>query len=108
MSIGNKRHRIEIQDFTPVQDETGQEVEDGSGWVTSATRWASITPLSGRELVNATQVQPDVSHKVQMRYMAGITAEMRLKFGTRIFNISSVINVGEKKKELLIMCIEQK
>jgi SPP1 family predicted phage head-tail adaptor len=77
-----------------------------SNWVDSGTYWASVTFLAGRELVNATQTKPDVTHKVRMRYIGPIAPTSRLVFKGRFLNIDSIQNVAELKKEYVIMCHE--
>ena len=41
-----------------------------------------------------------------IRYLSGIVPKMRVKFGSRIFDILSVINVKESNRELQLMCRE--
>ena len=47
-----------------------------------------------------------MSHKIRMRYQAGITHKMRVAWGTRLFEIESVLNVGERNREIVLMCSE--
>lgn len=41
-----------------------------------------------------------------IRYTNGITSKMRIKFGTRLFNIRAVVNIDEKN-ELLELTAEE-
>ena len=41
-----------------------------------------------------------------MRYLSGIVPKMRVKVGSRIFDILSIINVDERNRELQLMCRE--
>jgi SPP1 family predicted phage head-tail adaptor len=52
------------------------------------------------------QLQERVSHKITIRFRSGITAKMRIKFGTRMFNIRSVINIEERSRWIEIMADE--
>jgi SPP1 family predicted phage head-tail adaptor len=82
---------------------------DGSfvtAWETFATVWASIEPLIGREYFGQQREQATVSHKIRMRHQPGITHKMRVTWGTRLFEIESVLNVGERDRELLLMVSE--
>lgn len=98
----NKRITIE-EDIGTEASSTGEHVEDFQFF---ANRWAEIIPLSGRELWNAQQVQPDITHKVTIRYLTGVTPKMRVAYGSRYFNILSVINVNEEGISQELMCME--
>jgi SPP1 family predicted phage head-tail adaptor len=103
MRAGYLRHQITIE--APEETQTA----DGSfavTWRTFATSWASIDPLLGKEYFAAAREQADISHKIRMRFVSGLNHRMRILFGTRIFEIESVINLGERNRELVIMCRE--
>lgn len=71
-----------------------------------------ITPLSGREYVQAQQVQSNVTHELKCPYFAGANSSMRLTAGevaatpTRIFNVESVVNENEANRFLVWRCVE--
>ena len=44
--------------------------------------------------------------RIIIRYLSGIVPKMRVKYGSRIFDILSVINVSERNRELQLMCRE--
>jgi SPP1 family predicted phage head-tail adaptor len=73
---------------------------------TVAVTWASIEPLTGREAWLAKEQLSSVSHKITTRYVSGINAKMRAVYRGRIFNFESVVNVGERNAELVIMATE--
>lgn len=107
MRAGRLRHRIKFQ------AKTGTPVPDGYGgstipWVDFATKIpAAIEPLSGRELLAAQAVQNETSHKVTLRYQPGITAAMRVVFGSRVFAITAPpLNKDERNRELTLLCSE--
>lgn len=104
---GKMRHRITFQYFVGESDSFGDPLlADDTQWKDLATMWAAIDPISGKEFYAAEQSQSEVSHKVRCRYRAGITSAMRIKYGTRIFSILSVIDWEERHESLLIMCKE--
>jgi SPP1 family predicted phage head-tail adaptor len=103
MRAGLMRHRITIEAPTETQGPDGSFVRT---WNAFLSAWASIEPLTGREYFAAQREQADVSHRIRMRYMDGITHKMRVSIGSRIFEIESVINVGERNCELILMCRE--
>jgi SPP1 family predicted phage head-tail adaptor len=71
-----------------------------------ATAWASIEPLNGREFFAAQQVNAEVTARIRLRYLPGVTRQMQVKFGSRTFAIESVINVEERNRELQLMVKE--
>lgn len=103
MRIGTLRHRITIQNKTTIKDTVGQEKET---WVDLATVWASIEPLKGREYFAAHAVNAENTIKIRIRYYPGLKPTHRIKYGTRIFDIQSVINVDERNIEMILMCVE--
>lgn len=98
------RHKIDLQQKSATRDSFGSEV---ATWTTKATVRAAIEPLSGREYFMAYQVQSEVTHKITIRYYGGgITPGWRIKFGTRVFDILSVINIEEKNQTMILMAKE--
>lgn len=75
-------------------------------WATKATLWADIAPLNSREYWAAQQVQSEVTNKVTMRYFSGLRPDWRIKFGSRLFDIRSVINVDERNEQHILLCKE--
>ena len=75
-------------------------------WTDLDTVSASIEPLSGRELANAQQAVEETTHRIRIRYLASVTAQCRVTFGDRVFDVMSVIDADERKRELLLMCKE--
>ena len=110
LNAGDLNKRIVLEEDVGTEvSESGEHVEQwqdfgGSG---NGGAWASIDPLSGRELWNALQVQPDVTHKITIRYRSGVNPKMRIKFGTRYFNIVSVIDREEMRTAMDLTCTER-
>ena len=100
------RHKIVFQ--------AGNATDDGGGglgnpWAsptTVATVSACIEPLKGFERLRAMQLESPVSHKITMRYRSGLKPEHRIKFGTRFFNIRSIINLEERNQWLEVFADE--
>jgi SPP1 family predicted phage head-tail adaptor len=103
MMAGALRHRVAIEQVAATGDGYGGRTES---WTVLATVWAAVEPLSGREYFQAQQAQAKVTHKVTMRYRSGVTPGMRVKHGSRYFGIVSVLDTGEKNRELVLMCEE--
>lgn len=103
MKIGKLRHLIIIEESIPSRDSFGAEVSE---WIQFAKVWADVSPVSGREFASFKQINAEITTKITIRYIAGITTEMRILFGDRVFEIDSVINPEEKNISLLLMCKE--
>lgn len=65
---------------------------------------AAVEPYQGREYFYAQQVQSESSLRVRIRYFPGIESSMRILYGTRILNITAIIDPEEAHRELQIMC----
>lgn len=102
--IGGMRHRVSIQSRTVEADSYGAPVP---AWATEAVRWGEAVPLSGRELWQAAQVRPDVTHKVTLRYYPGLTPRHRLLVEGRTFEIGSVINPDGRGRFHECLCKEE-
>jgi SPP1 family predicted phage head-tail adaptor len=75
-------------------------------WQDVVRVWASVEPLRGREYLETKNVNPELSVRVRIRYLEGVSRKMRVKYGERIFNIESVIDVEEQHREMELMCSE--
>lgn len=105
MQAGTMRRRITIQQSS--------DVPDGSGgvqrtWTDFATVWAEITPAAGKEVFQAEQVRADAMYNINIRYLQGVSAEMRVLYGTRRFNIRAVNDVNEMHRKITLVCEELK
>jgi SPP1 family predicted phage head-tail adaptor len=103
MNAGRLRHRITIQEPVTARNGYGEAI---TTWTAVATVWASVEPLSGREYFAAEHVQSEVTHRVRMRWQSGITPDMRVLFNGRVLKIDAVINYGERRTDLQLMCQE--
>lgn len=115
MRAGKLRDRIGFESKTTV-DLT-------QTWVATGNQcYASIEPLSARELLQGAQTHSTITHRIRIRYQAGITAGLRIwvvgtgefsdefnqdEFDTyRYLSITSVIDVGNRHKELELLAEE--
>lgn len=104
MHIGSLNKRISFLTATESLNEVGDTVLTPAVF---ATVWASISPVSGRDYVEAKKYQAELTYKIEVRYLAGITPDMKIQFKTRVFLIHDIINPFEKNQMLEIMAIEK-
>ena len=105
MQAGFLRNQVELQTNSPSTNGFGEQI---ASWTTVATVWASITPLSGREFVEAKAREVDATVRITIRYRSDMlpTPNWRVKFGSRYYDIDSVINRDERGKTVDLMCRE--
>ena len=105
MRAGNLRHQIAIQGRSSTSDGMGGQAY--STWADEIIMWAEIDPPKGREFFASGQTQSETITRVRTRHSTGITPIKRVRFGSRYFDINSVINPDERNRELILMCVER-
>jgi SPP1 family predicted phage head-tail adaptor len=90
--MGQMRQRIALQAKTITKSE-GIPLEN---WTTVATVWAAVSDISGKEYFQAGALQSEVTTRIKIRYRTGITTSMRVLYGSRVFQILSVIDKDER------------
>lgn len=103
MRAGKLRHRVIIQKATETRDAHGGITRT---WADVSTVWASVEPLSGREFLDASQTEADISHRVRIRHYDDLTPSHRIVHGGRHLNIETIMNRDERDIELELMCKE--
>lgn len=100
---GRLRERVTIQQATENRNALGETVQS---WATFAERWASVDGLSSREVLLQGQQRTEVSHRVRMRYVDGLTGTMRLLWRGRVLEISSLLEHANRSEHELL-CTER-
>lgn len=103
MRTGKLRHRLTIQEPTETKNAYGELI---TSWSTYETVWGSVEPLRGRELWAAREKEARIDVRIRIRYLADITAKMRIIFGSHIYQIESIIDVELLHNEMQLMCYE--
>ena len=98
---GRYRHKVTIQQPTETVDAAGQAVKS---WSTFAQPYASIEPLRGREYFSAERFESEITVRIRLQYLSGVTSKMRVSFDSRTYNIESVIDPMERGREMQLMC----
>ena len=99
---GMLRKRIVIQQLNETQNAKGEPLATPA---TFATVWAAIEPLQGRELLAAQQVLADVTHRIRLRYLAGVKPKMQVLWNALIFDIAVVLNPESANRELELLAV---
>ena len=93
IDIGSLRHRLALQSPTSTQADTGEVTNT---YATSTTVWGSMSPLSGRELEAAHQINEVIEYKSVIRYNSSVTTEWRISFDSRTFEIIHIADWEER------------
>jgi len=101
---GLYRHRITIRKKSVTQNVYGEEIITRT---TFGAYWASVEPIRGREFSEMQQGQAEVTTRIRMRYVDGITPEMDLLFNGQEYQILAVMAVKERGRELELMCTKR-
>jgi SPP1 family predicted phage head-tail adaptor len=106
MNPGAMRHSITIKVRPTTQNSYGEEITNILQWNDFVTRYASVSPVTGREFYAAQQTNTKVSTKFTIRFIPGITAAMKVVYGVRTFNIISVQDTDERHITITLICEE--
>lgn len=104
MRIGSLNKRISILTTVEGTNEMGETVLVPS---TFASMWASISATTGRDYTEAKKLQAELTYKITIRYLSGVTPDMQIQFKDRKFLIQDIINPFERNEMLEIMAIER-
>ncbi len=104
MAYGDYRHRIVIQ--TPAQGTADAWGATALTWTDYQTCWAQIETATPSEQDQGPKARQQQGLTVRTHYVAGVTAKMRLKWGSRYFEISGVENPDHLQRELVLSCSE--
>lgn len=114
VDAGKFTERVEVQrpDPSATPDSSGNvDLSDGDkNWLTIGPRWVKFMSQAGREFMNATQINADVTAMVEMFHdndTKDITSAYRLKMTSgRYLNIASAYDVNEQHVIIRCLCRE--
>lgn len=97
---GKASKRVTIEQKSVTSDSYGGQ---GFSWVTVATVWAYIEPLSGREAFRHEMLQSNVNSRILIRYLSSLkniktTAAYRISYDDRVFSIIYARNLSSNMK----------
>lgn len=91
------RHRIAIErDVRTPDGGGGAEVT----WAPVAQVWAAIWPRTASEQLELDRVAGVATHDIWIRFRPDVTPQMRITFGSRIFDIRGVLDMDGKRRWL--------
>ncbi len=108
-SARDLRSRVTIQSKTQASDSMGGWTET---WSSGDSAWAKWMPMRGSELVSAMRLSPRLSVKIAIRFRGDAygapyySAEDRVVYRNRTYNIKSVYDVDDAQQFLEMMLAE--
>jgi SPP1 family predicted phage head-tail adaptor len=99
MDAGKLRERVTVQIASGTTNALGETV---LAWANSSAVWASVEGVSAREALIAGQNQVSMSHRVRMRYLPGLTQQMRLSWRSRTLEIISLLEHNNRSEHEVI------
>ena len=107
MKVAEYRHLIRLQSRTQVADGMGSTT---GVWGDEYETWAGVWPVAlqsrTKELTKDGKLTLEITHKVRIRYRSDVVAGWRVLFGSRTFDILSIINPDERNIILELVCRE--
>jgi SPP1 family predicted phage head-tail adaptor len=96
---GKLRERVTIQQATERRNSLGETTLE---WATFAERWASVEGVTAREALGLGQLEVSITHRVRLRYVTGLTQQMRLQWRGRTLEVVSLLEHNNRSEHELI------
>jgi SPP1 family predicted phage head-tail adaptor len=93
VKAGDLRHRVTIESGTRTSDGAGGSTIE---WQTVAEVWAAIWSRTVDETFVLDRVAGTATHDIWIRYRSDVSPDMRIRFGTRIFDVLGAIDVEDR------------
>lgn len=112
MQLGRLKHNVTLQTRVVTPNAVG---EGAISYVDLADVWASVEPLTGRELFAAQTVQADVTTRIRLHYRSDVVPTMRVKFVAdydspqmvELYDVQVVMHTNEARQETVLMCVKR-
>ncbi len=103
LKAGKYNKVIDLQKQVNEQNDYGGIV---SKWRTISNVRAAVEPLQGREFFSGAVPLGENIVRVRVRYGIEVDRTMRVKYGTRLLEITNIIDSKESHRELQLICKE--
>jgi SPP1 family predicted phage head-tail adaptor len=95
IDAGKLRDRVTVQIASGTTNALGETV---LAWSNSSAVWASVEGVSAREALAAGQQDTSITHKVRLRYLTGLTQQMRFTWRGRTLDIVSLLEHNHRSE----------
>ncbi len=105
LPVGGLRARLVLEGPVETPDTAGGVIRS---WAVLSTLWGDVTTLNAQQRLEAEQIGQTVTHRVTLRFLAGLTTKQRLRRGAQIFLIRGVQDPDDRRRRLICTCEEIK
>lgn len=99
IDAGKLRERVTVQIASGATNTLGETVMT---WSDSTSVWASVQGVSASEALDAGKQDTTITHRVRMRYLPGLTQQMRLAWRNRTLNIVSLLEYDNRTEHVAV------
>lgn len=99
IDAGKLRERVTVQIASGATNTLGETVMT---WSDSTSVWASVQGVSASEALDAGKQDTTITHRVRMRYLPGLTQQMRLAWRSRTLNIVSLLEYDNRTEHVAV------
>jgi SPP1 family predicted phage head-tail adaptor len=96
---GKMRERVTVQIASGTTNTLGETI---LAWNNSTSVWAHVEGVSAREALVAGQEETNITHRVRLRYLPGLTQQMRFAWRSRTLEIVSLLEYGNRSEHVAI------
>lgn len=101
--VGALRRRLVLESAVATPDGVGGTTK---AYETVAALWAQVEWLSGGEHWRRGRPEQAATHRITMRWRAGVDASQRLRDGERLFDIRAVADPDGSRRRLVCHVLE--
>lgn len=104
--FGRLRHNVIIQYKAPASPSKNEVGEDEYVWANFLQCQASIITFARKphESISARQIGIESDVQIKLRWIDGVNEQMRVLYGTIVYDIQLVDNIDERGRMLLLYC----
>ncbi|MBC2884737.1 phage head closure protein [Ochrobactrum sp. CM-21-5] len=101
---GQLTSELALEAMLPIADGMGGYTEK---WSEVAMVWGRVEPVSSAQKYFGTRPQPEVTHRVLLRFRDDISTDKRLRKAGRVFALHSVYDPDESGRYLICLATEE-
>ncbi len=105
LPVGELRARLVLEGPVETPDRAGGVTRS---WTPLASVWGDVATLNAQQRLEADQIGQTVTHRLTLRWRAGLSTKQRLRRGSQIFLIRGVQDPDDRRRRLVCNCEEIK
>lgn len=101
MKVNELINRIDIQSYTRIENEVGEEVKQ---WQSYVPLWSKFFNSSVKDQLKAGKDAASIVYEIVIRYRKDLNTTMRVVYKEKNYNIDHVVNYKEQNIETHLFC----